>query len=171
MADSAEQWTGQDSTNIRSWARTLFQEGYELQTQGLWAEAMNRYRASIDVHPTAEAHTFLGWIYSFLKLFDEAIAECSQAIELDPGFGNPYNDIGAYLMELGRDQEAIPWFHGALAAERYDARCYPLFNLGRIYERSGDWLQAIHYYRKALRENPNYEMARTARVNLQARLN
>ncbi len=149
----------------------LFQEGYELQTQGLWAAAMARYRRSISVHPTAEAHTYLGWVYSFLKLFDEAIAECRCAIEIDPEFGNPYNDIGAYLMELGRDEEAILWFHQALRAGRYDARCFPFFNLGRIYERRGDWRQAIDCYRKAQRENPNYEMARAARLSLQARMN
>ena len=67
-------------------------------------------------------------------------------------------------MELGRDDEAIIWFHQALRARRYDARCYPLFNLGRIHERRGEWLQAIDYYRKAQRENPGYEMARLARI-------
>ncbi|MCA9870867.1 MAG: tetratricopeptide repeat protein [Caldilineae bacterium] len=171
MADSADQWTSKDNTGTLTTAMARFQEGYELQLQGLWAEAMACYRESIRLHPTAEAHTFLGWVYSFLKLYDEAIAECRLAIEIDPEFGNPYNDIGAYLMELGRDDEAILWFHQAIRSVRYDARCYPLFNLGRIYERRGDWLQAIDYYRKAQRENPAYEMARLGRINLQARMN
>lgn len=150
---------------------SLFQEGYDLQRQGLWAEAMVRYRASIQLHPTAEAHTFLGWIYSFLRLYEEAIAECKKAIAIDPAFGNPYNDIGAYLIELDRPDEAVAWFEQALYAPRYDARCYPLYNLGRVHEKKGDWLRAIHYYRLALRENPTYDLARTAWMNLQARLN
>ena len=100
MADSADYWSSKDDTNTWATAMTLFQEGYELQTQGLWAEAMACYRNSIRLHPTAEAHTFLGWVYSFLKLYDDAIAECRRAIAIDPEFGNPYNDIGAYLMEL-----------------------------------------------------------------------
>lgn len=149
----------------------LFQEGYELQTQGLWADAMARYRESIRAFPTAEAHTFLGWVYSFLKLYEEAIAECKRAIEIDPSFGNPYNDIGAYLIELDRPDEAIPWFEKALWAARYDARCYPLYNLGRIYEKRGHWLKAISYYRRALRENPTYDLARNGWMRLQARLN
>ncbi len=150
---------------------SLFQEGYELQTQGLWADAMARYRESIRLRPTAEAHTFLGWCYSFLKLYDEAIAECKKAIAVDPAFGNPYNDIGAYLIELNRPDEAVAWFEQAIYAPRYDARCYPLYNLGRVYEKKGDWLRAIHFYRLALRENPSYDLARTAWMNLQARLN
>jgi tetratricopeptide (TPR) repeat protein len=32
---------------------------------------------------------------------DDAIAECKKAVELDPDLGNPYNDIGAYLIEKG----------------------------------------------------------------------
>lgn len=171
MADSTDFWSSKDDTDTWASAMTLFQEGYELQTQGLWAEAMACYRESIRLYPTAEAHTFLGWVYSFLKLYDDAMAECRRAIAIDPEFGNPYNDIGAYLMELGRDDEAVIWFHQAIRAGRYDARCYPYFNLGRIYERRGQWLQAIDYYRKAQRENPGYEMARLARIGLQARMN
>lgn len=171
MADSADPRTNKDDTSTWTAAMARFQEGYELQTQGLWAEAMACYRESIRILPTAEAHTFLGWVYSFLKLYDEAMAECRRAIAIDPAYGNPYNDIGAYLMELGRDDEAILWFHQAIRAPRYDARCYPLFNLGRIHERRGDWLQAIDCYRQAQRENPAYEMARLARIGLQARMN
>jgi hypothetical protein len=51
-----------------------------------------------------------------------------QAIKVDPEFGNPYNDIGAYLIEQEKWDEAIPWFQKAMAAPRYEARCYPHFN-------------------------------------------
>ena len=30
---------------------------------------------------------------------NEAIAQCEIAIQIDPEFGNPYNDIGVYLMQ------------------------------------------------------------------------
>ena len=61
------------------------------------------------VHPTAEAHTFLGWSLSFQGRLEEATAECLRAIEIDPDFGNPYNDIGVYLMQQGKLDDAIPW--------------------------------------------------------------
>jgi Tfp pilus assembly protein PilF len=171
MLDRDDPWAHHDQAEAWSRAMALFQDGYELQTQGLWADAMARYRESIELHPTAEAHTFLGWVASFLKLYDEAIEHCRRAIEIDPDFGNPYNDIGAYLVELDQLDDAIPWFEQALFAPRYDARCYPLYNLGRVYEKQGDWRRAIDYYRRAVRENPAYELARTKLHALQARLN
>ncbi len=62
MFDPDDSWAQQDQAEAWSRAMTLFQDGYELQTQGLWAEAMACYRQSIALHPTAEAHTFLGWV-------------------------------------------------------------------------------------------------------------
>ena len=51
--------------------------------------------------------------YSFQGRPDDAIAECKIAIAVDPDFGNPYNDIGAYLIELGREEEAVTWLERA----------------------------------------------------------
>ena len=45
---------------------------------------MERYQRSIDVYPTAEAHTFLGWALSVQGRLDEATDECRRAIEIDP---------------------------------------------------------------------------------------
>lgn len=102
---------------------------------------------------------------------ENAIEECKTAIELDPDFGNPYNDIGSYLISLGELNEAIIWLEKALDAEDYDPRHYPYFNLGRIYERKGDWFTAMSYYEDALEENPDYEIAKSAVLRLTAMLN
>jgi len=90
-----------------------FQAAYEAQMQGDLDVAADLYKQSLEVYPTAEAHTFLGWTYSFMGLVDEAIEECHRAIEVDPDFGNPYNDIGAYLIEKG-DLNGAVQFHQIL---------------------------------------------------------
>ena len=90
---------------------------------------------------------------------DEAIEECKRAIEVDPTFGNPYNDIGAYLIQQGKLDEAIPWLEQATRAERYEARAFPWANLGRIYAARGDRTRAIECFRKALDEQPGYHVA------------
>ena len=102
-------------------AMELFEKAYALQRQGELELAADLYRRSIEIHPTAEAYTFLGWTYRHQGRIEDAIAQCKKAIEVDPGFGNPYNDIGAYLIELNRADEAIPWLEQAIDSRRYYA--------------------------------------------------
>jgi tetratricopeptide (TPR) repeat protein len=152
-------------------ARELFRRAYRFQMEGRLKEAEELYLRSIDVHPTAEAYTFLGWTYSFMKRLDDAIAQCLKAIETDPEFGNPYNDIGAYLIEQGRHEEAIPWLKKALLARRYECYFYAHYNLGRVYEWRGQTRDAMHQYAAALEKNANYDLARNALRKLQHSLN
>ena len=152
-------------------ASEYFHRAYQRQRRGDWAGAIQDYKHSLNFYPTAEAHTFLGWVYAHINLYEEAMAECRRAIELDPDFGNPYNDIGAYLMEQQRLREAIPWFERAMVSPRYETRVFPYFNLGRVYERLYDWSAALALYRAATDIDPNYRPARIAYHRLQARIN
>jgi len=152
-------------------AHELFQQAYELQVAGKYKRAIRLYLESIATYPTAEAHTFLGWTYSFQGRLDEAIAECHRAIEVDPAFGNPYNDIGVYLMQQGQYDEAIPWLEKATQAPRYEPRHFPYLNLGRIRLVKGEWLEALREFEKAVEAMPNDPGARKALAGLRARLN
>jgi tetratricopeptide (TPR) repeat protein len=152
-------------------AEEYFRKGYSFQMAGQFDQAIEFYRRSIEACPTAEAHTFLGWTYSFQHRYDQAIEECRRAIEVDPTFGNPYNDIGAYLIELAREEEAIPWLEKAIDAPRYEPRHYPHFNLSRIYARRYEWGKAIEHLRKAVGLEPKYHVARRELRKLESRLN
>ena len=156
---------------VKEKAADYFREAYALQMQGELERAVTAYKRSLECYPTAEAYTFLGWTYSFMGQLDEAIKECLKAIKVDPDFGNPYNDIGAYLIEKGDIDEAIPWFKKAMKAKRYEASCFPHLNLGRVYEMKYDFTQAMRCYRKALEENPDYTLAQQAILRLQAMMN
>src|SRR6202521_5732294 len=120
-------------SNRETEAKQRFQEAFEAQMAGDYDRAVELFLESLALHPTAEAYTFLGWTYHFQGKIEEAIAECKRAIEIDPDFGNPYNDIGAYLIDLNRYDEAIPWLEQALTAKRYVQRHFPYCNLGRVY--------------------------------------
>ena len=74
----------------RQIAADYFQKAYALQMQGEYQQAIEFYTRSIEAYATAEAYTFRGWTYSFLGDYDRAIAECLQAIKVDPEFGNQY---------------------------------------------------------------------------------
>ena len=152
-------------------AMEFFRKAYDLQMAGELEDAVEQYKRSIDIFPTAEAHTFLGWTYSFQGRYEDAITECKEAIKVDPDFGNPYNDIGAYLIEKGRLDEAVPWFKKAIVAKRYDSYCYPHYNLGRVYEQKGNWTEAFKCYENSLKANPDYLLAKKAHNRLKALLN
>ena len=76
-----------------------------------------------------------------LRHTEEAIAECEKAIALDPDYGNPCNDIGVYLIELGR----VLFMQGKFEATR------------RSFEHS-------------LRHDPDYLPARMALEHLYAEI-
>ncbi len=138
---------------------------------GDYDRAVELYRGSLALYPTAEAHTFLGWTYHFQGKIDEAIAECKRAIEVDPDFGNPYNDIGAYLIDLGRHDEAIPWLEAAIVAKRYDPRHFPYFNLGRVYLAKHMITRARELFQKSLEIEPRYTLARQALERVRRMMN
>lgn len=152
-------------------ARDLFEQAYRAQMKGELDLAVELYKDSLELHPTAEAHTYLGWTYHDQGRGEEAIAECKRAIAIDPDFGNPYNDIGAYLIALGRYDDAILWLERAIAAPRYGPRHYPHFNMGRAYFAKNMIGRALECFKKALEIDPNYSLARQAVESLRRMIN
>src|SRR5216683_199813 len=94
-----------------------------------------------------------------------------RAVEIDPEFGNPYNDIGAYLIELGRFEEAIPWLEQATEARRYEPRHFPHYNLGRAYLGREMYARAMRCFQEALHVEPRYSAARQALESLRRMVN
>ena len=148
-------------------AQLYFNLGYRHQMAQRLELAIDFYRKSIATLATAEAHTYLGWAYSYAGRLDDAIEECLRAIDIDPDFGNPYNDIGSYMMAKGDLDGAIPWLQKALLAPRYESYCFPHFNLGRVYEERGEFRRAAQEYRLALAEDARFRPAEEALQRVQ----
>ena len=159
------------SSDKRFTAKQLFNDAYEAQMAKDYDRAIELYQRSIETYPTAEAHTFLGWVYSFQSRYDEAIAECLEAIRVDETLGNPYNDIGSYLLAQGDTYGSVRWFKRALLAPRYESYAFPHFNLGRIYETRKRYLDAARHYGKALEQQPEFSEAAAGLHRMQALLN
>jgi tetratricopeptide (TPR) repeat protein len=152
-------------------AKTYFDKGFEAQKEGDFLAALNCYQKSIETHASAEAYCYMGWTYSFLGQYEKAIRSCMKAIEVDPDFGNPYNDIGAYLIELGRFEEALPWLRKATRAHRYDCVHYPWYNMGKVFERTGRLMQAREAYARALSIYKGYPLAVDSLLRVMSQLN
>jgi tetratricopeptide (TPR) repeat protein len=121
----------------------LFQIGNATQSRGLLGEAVQAYQLSIRTHPTAEAYTFLAWTFSWMNQYETAIDEAKKAIALDPDYGNPYNDIGSYLIDLGRIDEAME-------ARRYTTPHFPHLNLADVWIQKEQWRKALGACERAL---------------------
>ncbi|WP_457600129.1 tetratricopeptide repeat protein [Hydrogenivirga sp.] len=152
-------------------AERLFEEAYNYHMLGDIDKAIELYKQSIDIQPTAKAYTFLGWAYSMKKDYEKAIEYCKRAIEIDPDFGNPYNDIGAYLIEQGKFEEAIPWLKQAALAKNYEPRHFPHINLARAYMAMGKLYDALREAEEAIRIEKDYKPAHVIRHQILGMLN
>ncbi len=156
---------------LKQEALRLLRTAYKLQMAGRFEQAVAYYKKSLEAEPTAEAHTFLGWTYGMMGRLEEAIAECRRAISLDPDYGNPYNDIGVYLMQQGKLDEAVPWLKKAMLAQRYENPEFPYANLATICETKGLWPLALKAFERALALRPDYQIASEGIQRLRANLN
>jgi tetratricopeptide (TPR) repeat protein len=132
----------------------------------------------LDLHPTAQAHTSLGWTYHFQGKLLDAIAECQRAIELDPHFGNPYNDIGAsdrtWTIRRGYTVAAAGGPSAPLTertkrtgTERRTARLI----IWDAYLGKEMYAQAMRSFQEALRVEPRYSLAQQAVESLRRMVN
>jgi tetratricopeptide (TPR) repeat protein len=151
-------------------ARELWEQGVEELMAGRIQSAVSCFNESLEFCPTAEGYTYRGWAISFLGMFEQAILDCKKAIAVDPEFGNPYNDIGVYLMQLGLLDEAIPWLENAKLAKRYEPKHFPYLNLGQIYLAKGDQSKALEEFVKALDLDPENPIALKAIASMELEL-
>lgn len=152
-------------------ALELLEKAGDAHKRGEIEQAIELYKESIAYCPTADAHTYLGWMYSLQGRVEEAIEECHLAIEIDPEFGNPYNDIGCYLMQMGEMEEAAGWLEKAKDAPRYEPRHFPYLNLGRILLQQGKHGKALGELYQAAKRAPEDKSIRNQLVELIALLN
>lgn len=136
-------------------AQKLLLQGSQAVSHGDFESARDYFKRSAEAHATADAITYWGWMEHHRGNTQLAIDLCKQAIEVDPDFGNPYNDIGSYLVSLGRQDEAIPWLEKAKLAKRYEPRQFPHINLGNIYLSKNMQVGALKEFEAAFQINPN----------------
>lgn len=116
-----------------------FEKAYRLHISGKIEEAIKAYKKSLEYYPTAKTHAHLGWALSLEKRYEEAIEECKIAIELDPDYGNPYNDIGTYLIVLNKYDEAVYWLQKLLKARNFYCLIFWYFSLENLKSISDGW--------------------------------
>jgi tetratricopeptide (TPR) repeat protein len=83
---------------------------------------------------------------------NEKIEYYTRAIELDPIYGNAYNNRGMVYDDLGRYDKAIRDYTKAIELDPYEA--YSYYNRGYTLDNLGRYIEAIDDYTKAIELDP-----------------
>ena len=87
-----------DDSVLKHQALGLWRQGQKHHLRGDLELAIEFYTKSLGLYPPRGIHVSRSG-YSFQGRVGEAIEECKKAIAVDPAFGNPYNEVGSYLVK------------------------------------------------------------------------
>lgn len=113
--------------------QSLIKEGHQYIYDKDYKEALNSFIKASKIKLTAQSLNLVAWAYGLIGNLSEAKKYCLEAIKLDPDFGDPYNDMGSYLLIEGNLKECMKWFQSAKKAKYYLHREFPYINTGKAY--------------------------------------
>lgn len=135
----------------------MIQEGHEAIFHKDYAKALEAFLKAQNYIEKAEVLTLIGWAHSLVGQMEKAKSYCLKAIQKDPDYGPPYNDLGSYLLAEGQVEESLKWFDLAKRAINYQNREYPYINSGRAFMTKKDLNRALEEFSKALTLAPYHE--------------
>jgi TolB-like protein/Flp pilus assembly protein TadD len=116
------------------------------------AKAMELVKKAIALDDTfAEAHGWLGFLYSMTKQYDKGVAQAEKAVALNPNSAESHYRLGKTLSLAGRWEESIPEFEKAMRLNPIPPNMY-LWSLGMSYWGMGQYEEAIPWGEKAVRQ-------------------
>ncbi|TNF29537.1 MAG: tetratricopeptide repeat protein [Deltaproteobacteria bacterium] len=136
---------------------SLIHEGHENVFKKDLDKAMESFTKALNYKETAEVLTLLAWVHSMGQNYEKAKSLCLKAIQKDPDYGPPYNDLGTYLLSQGEIDESLKWFSLAKKAVNYQNREYPYINSGRAWMSKKNFEKALDEFSKALTLAPFHE--------------
>ena len=93
------------------------------------------------------------WTFERNSVWKSNVTLWRDIVEKSPGISRPHNNLGIYLMQQGKIDEAIIHFNKALQIKPHDT--IPHNNLGNAMKKQGKIGEAIIHYRKALKIRPS----------------
>ena len=94
-----------------------------------------------------------------------AINTFKQALAIHPKFGECLNQIGVIFQEVYLIPDSAIYYY-TKAIEAAPGLAFPSYNLGTIYQIRGNNEAASFFYNEAIKKNPAYQTAVTAKENL-----
>jgi Tfp pilus assembly protein PilF len=120
----------------------LIEKAQKLVSNKKMLEAIPIIREARRFKETPMIITLEAWCQFALGKSQMAHSLCLKAIELDPEYGPAYNDLGSYLLEEDKLDDALKLFAKAKRATFFPQREYPYINCGRVYLKRNDFKNA-----------------------------
>ncbi|HIP35507.1 MAG TPA: tetratricopeptide repeat protein, partial [Crocinitomix sp.] len=122
--------------------------------------ALEYFNSAINVAPkSAEAWYNKGVFYQSKKDYDKAKAIYREIISFDSLYPKAYYNQGYLQLVIDKNNDsAVFFFEKAVEIDSTYFQAYN--NLGLAYERLGDKTKAKSLYKKALKINPEFELAK-----------
>ncbi|MCR5266655.1 MAG: tetratricopeptide repeat protein [Cyanobacteria bacterium RUI128] len=99
----------------------------------------------------------LGIVFDKLGKDRYAISNFSRSANILPDYPYAYYSFGNFYFDRGRYIKALKLYKKAYDSG-YDSHFYNIYQIGRIYEKFGDFSSAILYYKRALVFNDSPEL-------------
>lgn len=155
--------------------QALFRRGSEMLHRGNTERAMQLLERAYQLDKThVDTAVNLSGAYILNKKFKQAVEILEPISQQAPDHAMVWTNLGAaYLGNpiLARDEEhlkAIAAFKKALSIDPIAP--HVAYNLGLIYRDRGELEEAIHWFGRAIKANPNDQDARRIKAHLQESL-
>ena len=153
------------------WFWVIWSNGY--QTAKGWinradvipySQALDFFNQELKRNPTAAVYNNRGMIWNEKGEQENAIADYSEAIRLDPKDASAFYNRGQAWSEEQEYGKAIADYSEAIRLDPKDMHAYK--HRGGAWKATGQFDKAIADYDKAIRLNPKYAMAYLSRGNV-----
>ena len=121
-----------------------------------YAEAIKLCDESIALHPTARAYCGRGGANGVLQNFDKTVADCTQALKLDPNYAMAYNNRGAAYGNLNNYKQAMIDVNRAIECDPTLALAYN--NRAALYLMARNVELALRDANKAIELDPKLDL-------------
>ena len=139
--------------------RDLFNRALGLLGRGSGAEAATLLQQLLKLNVRAfEAHLYLGNAYFVMGRHEAAIGEYEIASQLNPGLASPQFEAAKALSAKGDSAAAVARARRGLEIE--PASFYGRYTLGVVFQKAGQWGDALTEFGRAVELNGNDPRAR-----------
>ncbi|MBF0543135.1 MAG: tetratricopeptide repeat protein [Candidatus Riflebacteria bacterium] len=134
-------------------------QGHALRMLGELEQATTVYQSVLHFNPRyADAHFYIGLIYFENRDFDHAFSCFSQALLINPRYAAPRYYLGKLHQEMGEFRQAMNEFRRVIE-ECLGKNIHEIsitVNCGLIFSDAGLLEESEKYYRKLLKEHPDF---------------